>query len=149
MYARLYCPCKIYVLCYRTLIWLCNQTGGFGNAKTWPEHGGTRPGIVLPTPAHLVHVWIWITGNLLCTAISQVYTPLEGSGQVGSFPVAFAFLCTDIAVHSISMYRHWHTRFRHVFEEKLQERYSPALTLLRRYKPVWTQSELSTYRKSY
>ncbi len=27
--------------------------GGFVAAKTWPEHGGTRPGIVLPTPAHL------------------------------------------------------------------------------------------------
>ncbi len=36
------------------------QHGGFGNAKTWPEHGGlgTRPGIVLPTPVHLVHVGI-------------------------------------------------------------------------------------------
>jgi hypothetical protein len=40
----------------------------FGNAKPWPEapeHGETRPGIVLPTPAHLVHVGILITGNLL------------------------------------------------------------------------------------
>ena len=37
---------------------LAVQHGGFGNAKTWPEHGGTRPGIVLPTPAHLVHVGI-------------------------------------------------------------------------------------------
>ncbi len=37
---------------------LAVQHGGFGNAKTWPEHGGSRPGIVLPTPAHLVHVGI-------------------------------------------------------------------------------------------
>jgi hypothetical protein len=44
---------------------LAVQPGGFVNAKTWPEHGGTRPGIVLPTPAHLVHVGIGITGNFL------------------------------------------------------------------------------------
>ncbi len=37
---------------------LAVQHGGLGNAKTWPEHGGTRPGTVLPTPAHLVHVGI-------------------------------------------------------------------------------------------
>jgi hypothetical protein len=37
---------------------LAVQHGGFVNAKTWPAHGGTRPGIVLPTPAHLVHVGI-------------------------------------------------------------------------------------------
>ncbi len=37
---------------------LAMQHGGFVNAKTWPEHGGTRPGIVLPTPDHLVHVGI-------------------------------------------------------------------------------------------
>ncbi len=52
----------------RRLAYICAQIlrgGGFVNAKTWPAHGGTRPGIVLPTPAHLVHVGIWITGNLL------------------------------------------------------------------------------------
>jgi hypothetical protein len=37
---------------------LAVQYGGFVNAKTWPEHGGNIPGIVLPTPAHLVHVEI-------------------------------------------------------------------------------------------
>ncbi len=37
---------------------LAVQHGGFGNARTWPEHGGTGPGIVLSTPAHLVHVGI-------------------------------------------------------------------------------------------
>ncbi len=31
---------------------LAVQHGGFGNAKTWPEHGGTRPGIVLRRDGH-------------------------------------------------------------------------------------------------
>jgi hypothetical protein len=34
------------------------QHGGFVNTKTWPEPGGTRPGIVSPTPAYLVQVGI-------------------------------------------------------------------------------------------
>ncbi len=37
---------------------LAVQHGGFVNAKTCPEHGGTRPEIVLPTSAHLVQVGI-------------------------------------------------------------------------------------------
>ncbi len=110
-------PCKMYVLCYRTLIWLSVCTEFRMNSDRYF------------TPL--------------------VYTPLEVSGQVGRFHVAFSPFCVLTLLCTVyQCTKHRHTRFRRVFEEKLQESYPPALTLLRRYIPVWIQSELSTYRKS-
>jgi hypothetical protein len=77
MYACLYSPCKMYVLCYHTLIWLS-----------------------------------------VCTVFRQVYTPLEWSGQVGSFPVAFSLFCVQTLLCTVyRCTKHWHTRFRHVFKK--------------------------------
>ncbi len=57
-------------------------------------------------------VQIWLS---VCTAFRQVFTPLEGSEQVGSFPAAFSLLCvqtllctvyqcTDIDIRVLDMF---------------------------------------------